>query len=300
MLRDECLVTARHADRVLEVAADRQHRGPRRGEPDCARRVATRAPDELQATVDIAMERAHHAVVATDDDVAVVHQEGVGDTRQPRTGLIVARHQRLAARIRAGHHQYQRLRSTLPARIRRPSGGLEEQQVVQWRVRQHDAEPGQARRDSGQHRVHTGLLAQKDDRPLGRGQHRPFGGRGMHEPLGRSRVGHHHRQRLFLARLALTQPRDRRRIARVAGQVETAQPLDGDDLAPNKPRERLGHRVDIRDRGRVGIEHCKARTAGRARVGFGVETAVERIPVFSEAARALVERRHAGGCAIVR
>ena len=55
--------------------------GPGGREPDRARRVAACAADELNARA--AGARAHHAVVAADDDVAVVDEEGVGDAGEP-------------------------------------------------------------------------------------------------------------------------------------------------------------------------------------------------------------------------
>ena len=70
--------------------------------------------------------------------------------REPRERLVVAGHQRLAARVGAGHHQHQGCGAVEPRRARRAARGLVEQQVLQRRVRQHRAEPREAGRDAGQ------------------------------------------------------------------------------------------------------------------------------------------------------
>ena len=64
MLRDEGLVAACHANRVLEVTAERQHRRAGRGEADRARREAACTAHELKAVRRIAGHGAQHAVVA--------------------------------------------------------------------------------------------------------------------------------------------------------------------------------------------------------------------------------------------
>ena len=205
MLGDEGLVAARHADGVLEVAADRDHRRPRCGQHDRPRRVAPCAADELMAGCPSPGHRSQHAVVAADHDVTVVHQPRIGNARQPRQRLIVAGDQRLAPRIGAGHHQRQPLRRFAPRAARRTTGRLVEQQVLQWRVGQHDAQPRQTRSDTDQCRVGCRAFAQQHDRPLARIQQRGVHVTDFDQGLRRSEVGHHHGQRLFLARLAFAQ-----------------------------------------------------------------------------------------------
>ncbi len=89
VLRDEGLVVAGDADRVLEIAAQRQYRRSGARQPDRPRRVSASAAHELEPRprrIRI-VERAHDAVVAADDDVAVVDEEGIGDARQAYAAL---------------------------------------------------------------------------------------------------------------------------------------------------------------------------------------------------------------------
>ena len=125
MRRQEGLVTAGDADRVLQPGARGQHRRARARQLDRPRRVAARAADELRAA---GGRQAQHAVVAAGDDVAVVQQQRVGDALQPRQRLVVADHQRLAVRVGAGHHQQQGLRLVQPGRAGRAAGRFMEQQ----------------------------------------------------------------------------------------------------------------------------------------------------------------------------
>ncbi len=203
VLRDERLVAAGHADGVLEVAADRDDGRPRALEPDRAGRVAAGAADELP-TIGC---RAHDAVVAADDDVAVVHEIRIGDSSETRERLVVAGDQRLAARVRTRHHERELLRIGEPRRAGGPAGRLVEQQVLQRRVREHRAEPRESRRDAGQLVVGAVALAQQHDRPLRAFEQRALRRRNVRPARHRCRSGDHHGERLFLARLALAQPR---------------------------------------------------------------------------------------------
>ena len=82
VLRHERLVAARHADGVLEIAAEREHRRPGAREPDRSRRVAAGAADELDGAAAVAARSTLSS--QRDDDVAVVHEERVGDAGEPR------------------------------------------------------------------------------------------------------------------------------------------------------------------------------------------------------------------------
>jgi hypothetical protein len=106
------------------------------------------------------------------------------------------------------------------------------------------------------------------------------------------------RERLFLALLALAQPRHRGGIARIAREVKAAEPLDRDDAAAAQQLERGGDRVAV-DRPAPAIDQRQRRSAHRAGVRLGVEAPVQRIGVFAQALRALGEWRHAGLCAVV-
>ncbi len=74
--RQERLVAAGDADGVLQPGAGGQHRRARAWQLDRPRREAARTPDELRCAGGA---DAQHAVVAAGDDVAVVHQQCVGD-----------------------------------------------------------------------------------------------------------------------------------------------------------------------------------------------------------------------------
>ena len=187
-----------------------------------------------------------------------------------------------------------------PRGARRPAGGLVEEQVLQRRVRQHRAQPRETRRDARQRGIGAGGLRRQHDRPRGRLEQRALGGADVGQPGERRRVGDHHREGLGLARLARAQARHRVGVAGVAGEVKAAEALDRDDLAASEPRDGRGDRVDRVQRRAVGREQRQPRTAGGAGVRLGVKAAVVRRAVLGEARRALVERRHAGLRAVVR
>ena len=106
---------------------------------------------------------------------------------------------------------------------RRAEIGAEE--MVERRVGEHQPEPGRPRRD-GRRERRIRVAAQEHDRPGRQVQQRPLlcGDRGQRVGLGGQ-----HRERLLFAVLARAQPGDRVLVARVAGEVIAAEPLDGDD-----------------------------------------------------------------------
>ncbi len=123
----------RQAERVLQLRAAGEHRAGEARERGTAHRdgfrhVAARPPDQHRAATD----GAGHGVVGPDVDGPVVGEERVGDTAQPVKRVLVAVGDRLVGDVSAGQHQ------------RAADRG--EQQVVQRRVGQHDAELPVARR----------------------------------------------------------------------------------------------------------------------------------------------------------
>ena len=74
--------------------------------------------------------------------------------------------------------------------------------------------------------------------------------------------------------LARAQARHRVGVAGVAREVKAAESLDRDDLAPLQTRERRGDRVAGVGRARR-VAQFQPRAAHRARIGFGVEAAVD-------------------------
>ncbi len=168
MLRDERLVGARDTDRVLERCADREHRRPRSGEANCLRRVATRAAHEHRRAAAVGCD--HDRIVAANDDRSVMLQVGVRDARESLESFRVAGHERLAARVRARHHEHQRLRLCEPGEARGPAGIFVKQQPLQRRGRQHHAERREAGRNAVEFPVGSNPFRRDHNRPLGGGK----------------------------------------------------------------------------------------------------------------------------------
>ena len=142
---------------VLQVCSHGQCRRHRDRQRDGQRRVSARAPDRQLDAVD----HPHDRVIAGHQDGPVVHQPAVGEVRKPVEGIVIGEADRLATQIARRHHQ--RRRSRLIAR-------QPEQQDVQRRVGQHDAEIGVMRR----HRIGdrgAGTPWHEHDRALRPGQH---------------------------------------------------------------------------------------------------------------------------------
>jgi hypothetical protein len=199
-----------------------------------------------------------------------VAEEGVGDPSQPRAGLVVVERDRLVRDVPAREDER-------PAEVRR-------EQMVDGRVRKHQAEPVRARRDRIRDRC-AGAPANEHDRPLARAEQIPLLGLELGQRVGRGREDG---ERLLLALLARAQPSHRLLVCRVAGEVVAAEALDGDDPAGAEQR----HGVLQRQR--------EPRAAGRARVRLGVEAAVGGIPVLAETVRAHRKAGHRRVRAVVR
>ena len=184
-----------------------------------------------------------HRVVRARVDRAVVAEHEVGDAREPRERVLVLVRDRLVGDVAARHHQ--RL------------AGVGEQQVVQRRVGQQDAEVGAARRDRGGDR-RVGAARREHDRAVAPGQQRGLLVGQRDERTRRGDVAHHHRERLVLPVLARPQRRDRRLARRQAGEVVAADALDRDDGAVPQRRHRRAQR-------RVPAEVAERRASARTR-----------------------------------
>ena len=162
MLGQVGLCATGHADGVLQVPAYREdgRNGVRQGH--AARDISPGAADEGRGPGD----HAGDAVVAADQDVAVMGDDAVGDAGKPFLRFPVGDRQGFAERIGAGHDQGEVLRLVQPCHPGRPAGRFVEQQVVQGRIGQHDARsaPDRAPRRRGFPRE---LTATSDDRALG-------------------------------------------------------------------------------------------------------------------------------------
>ncbi len=140
-------------------------------------------------------------------------------SRRAAARVLVLEGDRLVRDVAAGQHER-------AVEVRR-------EQVVERRVREH------ARRATATPARPTAATgapvppAHEHDRARGRAQQLELRGRDLGERLGR---GRHHGERLLLAVLARAQPRDRLLVARVAGEVVAAEPLDGEDRAVAQQR----------------------------------------------------------------
>ena len=114
-----------------------------------------------------------------------------------------------------------------------------------------------------------------------------IGVRDLADGSHRRQVARHQCERLVAAPLAVAQTADGHGVAGIAGQVESAQTFNGEDLARGEPAARL---LDARGKGRS--------TLG-AGVGLGMKAPVARIVVLRLAGRAHVEGGHGGVGAIV-
>ena len=210
-------------------------------------------------------------------------QEGVGQAGQPVERLGVVGDERLVGQVAAGQHD-------------RPAD-RRQQQVVERRVGQEDAEPPVAVRRPPAASRGVAAPAEPPSSTIGRAgerQQASLGGRRPGPAPGRGEVADHHRERLGPATLAVAQPADGRRVGRVAGEVVAAQPLDRDDPAGRQVGD--GRRAARRRRGRSGPAAPgrpvgQPRAAGRAGDRLGVEAAVGRVAVLGRAGRAEREGR---------
>ncbi len=213
-----------HAEGVLQVAADGQRRPHRHRQRDRQRGVAAGAADRAAP--------ARRPTRTTESSQGTwigrsLHQPGVGQ-RRPAGRRAVASSVTIGSPDRLPLVMHQRPR---PGRV----AGQAEEQVVDRRVGQHQPEVGHVRgRPSGDSRpaaIGTPAAAARTGRRASvssaRSAARQVGDRGC----AVVDVGHHDRERLVAAVLALAQGRDRGVVGGVAGQVIAAQSLDRDDRA---------------------------------------------------------------------
>ena len=160
------------------------------------------------------------------------------------------------------------------------AGYRPEQQVVQRRVREHDADQRAGRARRGRRRR----------RYVGGGREHDRAGRGLQcgrllvvdrrQLAGSSEVGHHHGEGLVDPAFANPQSFTAASDGRVAGQVVAPDALDRNDLAGHQAPLRGGeHRVGPDQDLRVAFEG-DARAARRAGDGLGVVSAVARVVVL--------------------
>ena len=272
---------------VFEVGADRKGRRQRQRQRDGQWRVSAGAPDrQLDGLIPIVgtadRYHAHDGVVAGHEDRAVVHQPAVGQLRKPFQCIIIGEADRLSAEVARCHHE------CCGAGL---VTGQPEEQRVQWRVGEHDAEV----RIVGGHGIrHRGVLPARHqhDRPLWTGQQ----ARGPVIDLGegvRSRqVGHHHRERFVAAPLSCAQLCHRTLVGGVAGEVVSADALDRDDAAVAQQSPCLTKRSLGFGRPAVAVSVAQCGSAPWTADGLGMESPIGGVAVFAGAFGAHREGRH--------
>ncbi len=186
---------------------------------------AARASDQLRSSI-------HHCrnrIVAALQYLPVVHQKRIRNRAQPRQCFVIIDCNRLLAQVGAGHHQS-------------PQPPIRKQQMLQRRIGQKHAQPGNPRRNALRDSAAVSLPRQHNrarhclQQRLFRRSQRAHLARRLH-------VLHHHGQRLPITVLALSQPHHRCLIGGVNAQVKAADPFDGHDLAGHKAVNRRGHGI---------------------------------------------------------
>ena len=270
---------------------------------------------------------ANHRVVVAREDGAIVAQHGARNAAELLACFGIVGDDRLIVNISRGHHKHRRLGG---AHLLEGVGKIVQQKELQRGGGEHDAQLGQLVGKARSKRHARTLLQQHDwTRRIGEGLF--LLGRHLADAAHRLGVRHHDRERFAAAALSLAKPSDRLGVARVAHQVEPAEPLHGHDLPGteqlDRPRDEGirglarfspgdapaigkligGHvprpaRREILARRRLAVgAPCqrKVRTALEARVRLRVEAAVERVGVFGSTALAHGEILHRRARAIV-
>ncbi|KFB70326.1 MAG: hypothetical protein AW09_004587 [Candidatus Accumulibacter phosphatis] len=173
-----------------------------------------------------------------------------------------------------------------------------EEQKLHRRVWQHDAKPGKAWGDTGQRLVTTAAFAEQDRRACRQGHQTRFADADLDERSGRSGIRQHHHKGLLVTLLALTQQSDGDRVARVAGQMETAQALDGENLSLQQQGQGRADRV-IGQAVSLAVEQENLWSALRTAIGLGMKTPVLGPPVLTLTTVTHRKRFEAGAYAVV-
>ena len=220
----------------------------------------------------------------------------------------------LFAQVSAGHDK----------RVNAVRRGCGEQQMLKRGVGEHDAKLGQVARDGwrefegvgGAVGVVAGCAAtQQHNGTNTAGQQVALNAIDMTQALGVGKAAHHNGERLIAATLATAQLAHRLFVGGIAGQVESAQTLDGDDAAASQQLDaafddgiaglargadgwcRVGtrwHNTAIR------LAPRNMRSAIKAGIGLRVKTPVERIGILRGTLGAHGKTVHRGSRSIVR
>ena len=151
MLADHGLAADDQRDGVLEIRADRQDRHSRRQSGHDAGRVAARPPEDHGSERGVANDGIVHA---PGDRALSPIRNASAMPSQPRERVVILVRDRLAGPVGARHHE----------RLGRAGG---EEQMVERRVRQHDAELDVVGRHARRDAIRAGA---NDNRPRRRRQ----------------------------------------------------------------------------------------------------------------------------------
>ncbi len=199
---------------------------------------------------------ASNRIVAALQNLAVVHQERIGNPAQPRPRLVVINRNRLLAQIGRSHHQ-------------RPHPLISKQQMLQRRIRQKNSQPRNPRRNRlPQSRC---PLASAPAQSAAQTVISSASSSAVSSQIcpRRLQIPHHHRQRLSIAAFALSQPHHRRLIRCIHAQMKSAHPLDRHDLARQQQLNRRLPQPPLRRQIRVRPS-CTSQTRGpQSQQAFG-------------------------------
>ena len=213
MLRDEGLAPTRDRHGCFQMTADGEHGGTVLSQIDRLGNEAARASEIGRSAVD----DRHRRIVGAGHDRPVMGDDEIGDAGEPLHRVIVVDHQRLAARIGAGGDQRRGQRPRAPAGVGRASRKRMEEQMMHRRIGQHHADAREPWRDR---RREPRTAAHQHDRPSVVRKKAALGHGRRGDPIDRGFVRDHHRERLFLARLATpaVRPRRPRSLRRRSGE----------------------------------------------------------------------------------
>lgn len=286
MLAQQRQPVLQQADRVLHAGAHRQHRIgclEARRQRERRRRQPSPPPQHPRPPqID-----PQHRVVQPVGDAAIMHQREIGNPGELLARLVVADALRLPRDVAARHHY-------------RPPHPTQ-QQMMHRGGRQHEADPVQPWRDTLQRR----RGAQQNDRRRRAVQQRLLFRFDEAMASDHIEIARHQRERLGRAALAAAKLADHRRISRIARQVETAEPLDRDDMPLV---QHPAHRIDrVQHRERVVTHRTAAqpldprpRPAEMTSDRLRVESAVPRIGILGGAVCAEIEVAHRRALAVIR
>ena len=218
MLAQDGMASFGEAKRVLQLTAECDQFRHGAAEVDGVGDVSARAPQDAFA----ALEGAHHRIVDTHGDIAIVQEEPIDDAVKPPHRFAVRDHKRLFAQVAAGHDKCRELRSLV--------WRIAEQKVVQRSVRKHNADRIVAGCDSsGDRRCWD---ARHDDNgPPQMQQSGLIAGGDFAEQFNRGEVPHHQGEWLGGSLLAPAEFSDGCLVGRIAGQQKAAQTFDCQDFA---------------------------------------------------------------------